>query len=359
MTRSGWPRGLATVLGIALVAAACSSGSETVDPPPRAPARRALRRRGAPPRRVGQPRAEAPPRCPDRCRTTAPSASASSRTSRTRRRSSASTTADLLSMPLPSADVAGRSRSTPAPTRSRRSSPAPSTSPTSGRTRRSTRYAKSKGEALRDRRRHDVGRRVPRGQARASRRGGPEGQDARHPVSSATPRTSRCAPGSRSQGLETDTAGGGDVRSSRRRTPTTLETFKAGDDRRRLGARAVGDPADQGGRRQGARRRARPVARGQVRHHPPDRAHQVPRGAPGRRQAAIGASVDAIDKITPTRPRRRATVTRRSSAHHQAARRRLLDQALGEPDLHRSTRSPRRCRVRRPTPRSACWTRST
>ena len=41
--------------------------------------------------------------------------------------------------------------------------------------------------------------------------------------------------------------------------------------RRRLGARAVGDPAGPGGRRQGPRRRARPVAGRQVRHHPPDR----------------------------------------------------------------------------------------
>ena len=43
------------------------------------------------------------------------------------------------------------------------------------------------------------------------------------------------------------------------------------DDRRRLGARAVGDAPHPGGRRQGPRRRARPVARRQVRHDPPAR----------------------------------------------------------------------------------------
>ena len=126
---------------------------------------------------------------------------------------------------------------------------------------------------------------------------------------SATPRTSRSGPGCR--------AGSRDHARGRRRRddPPAVErddarVVRRRRDRRRLGARAVGDPTDPRGRRHRARRRARPVARDRrrVRHDPPDRAHRVPRGAPrprARRSSTVSSrSIDAIaaDPAQPPRP---------------------------------------------------------
>ena len=97
---------------------------------------------------------------------------------------------------------------------------------------------------------------------------------------SATPRTSRCAPGCSSKGYETDTSGGGDVSITPQDNADTLAAFQSGAVRRRLGARAVGDPTRARRRRPGAGERSRAVARRPVRHHAPDRRDRVPRGAP-------------------------------------------------------------------------------
>ena len=87
------------------------------------------------------------------------------------------------------------------------------------------------------------------------------------------------------QGYETDTAGGGDVSVLPQDNSQTLDTVQERRHRRRMGARAVGDAPRQRGRRQGPRRRARPLAGRQVRHHASDRAHRVPRRPPRRREA--------------------------------------------------------------------------
>ena len=118
-------------------------------------------------------------------------------------------------------------------------------------------------------------------------------------------------------------------------------------DRRRLGARAVGDPPDQRGRRQGPRRRARPVARGPVRDDPPHR--RAPSSwrstrtsskrillanVAGRRLRSTSDPAEA----QADRQRRDRGDHRRKPIGRGAARRRP-----GPTSPSPSTRSPRRC----------------
>ena len=62
-------------------------------------------------------------------------------------------------------------------------------------------------------------------------------------------------------GLKTDKSGGGDVAVVPQANADTLDRVQDRRHRRRLGARAVGDPPRAGGRRQGAGRREDAVAR--------------------------------------------------------------------------------------------------
>ncbi len=58
--------------------------------------------------------------------------------------------------------------------------------------------------------------------------GRPRRHDARHARRSATPRTSRCGPGSLEQGYATDTSGGGDVHITPQDNADTLAAFQSG-----------------------------------------------------------------------------------------------------------------------------------
>ena len=106
-----------------------------------------------------------------------------------------------------------------------------------------------------DRLRRDLGRRVPRRQAR----------DQRAPPTSRARSSPRPQLGNtqdvalrtwlKSKGLKTDTTGGGDVHDRPAGQRADARRVQGRRDRRRLGARAVGDPPRAGGRRQGPRRR--------------------------------------------------------------------------------------------------------
>ena len=75
---------------------------------------------------------------------------------------------------------------------------------------------------------------------------------------SATPRTSPSGPGCTSKGWRPTTRA---ARSTcRGRQPRAPRPLRGGSARRRLGARAVAEPAHRGGRRRTVRRRGRPVA---------------------------------------------------------------------------------------------------
>ncbi len=167
-------------------------------------------------------------------------------------------------------------------------------------------------------------------------RGRPQGQEDREPVARqhAGRRAPRVAEGA-----------GPDDRHRRRRRRLDRAPGERADprdvpgrhDRRRMGARAVGDPADPGWRRQGPRRRARPVAGRQVRHHPPAGGHQVPRRATPR--SSSGSSPPT------SRPSTRSTRTPPTAAGHgQCGDREVHDQEaeprapvgrLEQPHLHR------------------------
>ena len=126
----------------------------------------------------------------------------------------------------------------------------------------------------------------------------PQGQDARRRRRSATPRTSPCARGSRTQGLTTDTSGGGDVSITPQENADTLNAFSSRRHLRGVGARAVGDPPGERGRRPRARQRGRPVARRQVRHDPPDRRRgSTSPTTPTSSSTSSRASATSIDQI--------------------------------------------------------------
>ena len=245
---------------------------------------------------------------------------------------------------------------------SRPSSPAPSTPPTSAPTRPSTPSpsptarrsgsspgATSGGAFLVVKPEHR--QRRPTSRARRS-----------PPRSSATPRTWRCAAGSRRAGLSRPTPqGGGDVSIVPQENARDPRDLPGRRHRRRLGARAVGHPAGPGGRRQGPRRRAGPLARRPVRHHPPHRAHRLPEGAPRRRRSACSRARSAAIDFVNAEPRRgqEAGQRRDRTLTGKAARPGRDRRRLGEPHLHR--RPDRRLapqgRGRRRAP-SACSTAS-
>ena len=169
------------------------------------------------------------------------------------------------------------------------------------------------------RRRHDVGRRLagrPRGHRRPGR---PAGKTLATPSLGNTQDVALRAwlP---TQGFATDTSGGGDVAITPQENADTLAAFQGGAHRRRLGARAVGDPPDPRGRRPRARRRGRPVARRAVRHHPPDRRD--------RRSSTTTptSSSDLIDGLG-RRDRRRRRRPRRGAGGGQRRHRGDHDQA--------------------------------
>ena len=122
-------------------------------------------------------------------------------------------------------------------------------------------FAKSQRRGHPDHLRSHLGRRLPGRQAEHQQAGGPQGQEDRHPAAGQHPGRGAAEPGSKANGLKTDTQGGGDVSIMPQENGQTLEAFKSGLDRRRLGARALGHPPGPGGQRQGPRRRADPVAR--------------------------------------------------------------------------------------------------
>ena len=101
----------------------------------------------------------------------------------------------------------------------------------------------------------------------------------------------------KSQGLNTDTSGGGDVSIIPQANADTLTQFAAGRHRRRVGARAVLHPPPAGERRQGARRREDAVAERPVRHHAAHRGDEVPQRSPRRRARLIKGEADAIKFI--------------------------------------------------------------
>ncbi len=129
-----------------------------------------------------------------------------------------------------------------------------------------------------------LGRRLPRRSTRDRHGCRPQGQEDREPVA-------RQHPGCRAPFVA---QGSGAVhgRGRRRRRVgrpagqlADARHLHRGHHRRRLGPRAVGDPADPGCGRQGAGRRAGPVAGRQVRHHAPARLPQVHGCEPGGRAA--------------------------------------------------------------------------
>ena len=119
----------------------------------------------------------------------------------------------------------------------------------------------------------------------------------------------------KSQGLKTDTQGGGDVSimpqdnaDHARRVQAAATSTAPGcpsRGRRRLvqegGGKVLVDESDA-------------VARGQVRHHPPDRRHEVPRTTtPTSSRRSSRASSTRSTTSTPTRPTRRRRPTTRST----------------------------------------------
>ena len=250
-----------------------------------------------------------------------PSASATSPTSPTPRRSSAWPGGHL---PEALGDTR-RSRprpSTPAPRRSRRSSPRRLDVTYIGPNPAINAFAQSDGEAVRIVVGRHLGRRLPRREARDQRpprtwraRRSPSPQLGQHPGR----RAARLAEGRRASAPTPPAAA--TSRSSPRTTPTPSTAFKAGADRRRLGARAVGDPPGPGGRRQGPGRRGRPVAGGPVRHHPP--ASCAPRSStstPTWSRPSSRGTVDAIDFIN-DRPGRGAGGRQRPASRRSPASR--------------------------------------
>ena len=131
--------------------------------------------------------------------------------------------------------------------------------------------------------------------------------------------------------------------------------------RRRMGARAVGDPPRARRWRPRAGQRGRPVARRRLRHDPPDRVDGVPRRAPRRDQGPDRRARRRHrrrQRRTPQRPDRPSTPASRRSPPSRSATRRSPER--GPTCDSRSTRSPRRCRVRPTTPSPwVCSSRST
>ena len=239
-----------------------------------------------------------------------------------------------------------RAPTTRAPTRPPRSSPARSTPRSSARTRRSTPTRSRTARSIRIVVGRRVGRRVPRREAVDHERRPTSRARSSRRRRSATPRTSRCAPGSKSKGSRPTT----DRRRRRHDRPAgqlarRVTAFQTGA----IDGAWVPEPyATQlaAGGRQGPRRRGDPLAEGPVRHHEPRRDHEVPRRPPRRRRRTCSrASTSSIDliKSNPTQAEQLVS-TGIGAVNGQGARRSRSSRRRSRASRSRSTRSPRRCK---------------